>query len=89
MVPLPVSYVPMRETGLPSKMTFVQRVANLGVCSVTRVILDLFFARSFDALKAKFNINPGRSFQEGLGDTELVIFVADFALEFPQPLLPG
>ena len=89
LVPLPASYVPMRETGFPSKMTFVQRIVNLGVYSVTRVLLDLFFVRSFEALKAKFNIKPERSFEEGLGDTELVIFVADFALEFPQPLLPG
>lgn len=89
MVPLPVSYVPLRETGLPSKMTFVQRVVNFGMFIVTRFLLDLFVARSFDALKAKFNIKPERSFAEGLGDTELVIFVADFALGFPQPLLPG
>lgn len=89
MVPLPLSYVPIRETGFPSKMTFVQRVVNSGIYSVTRVILDLFFVRSFDALKAKFNIKPERSFEEGLGDTELVIFVVDFALEVPQPLLPG
>ena len=89
MAPLSVSYVPIRETGFPSKMTFVQRVVNSGIYCVTRVLLDLFFVRSFDALKAKFNIKPDRSFEEGLGDTELVIFVADFALEFPQPLLPG
>ena len=89
MVPLPLSYVPMHETGFPSKMTFVQRVVNLAMHSVTRVLLDLFFVRSFEALKAKFGIKPERSFEEGVGDTELVIFMADFAMEFPQPLLPG
>lgn len=89
MVPLPVSYVPMRETGLTSKMTLMQRVANLGMYSVTKVLLDLLFVRSFDALKANFNIKLERSFEEGFGDAELVIFLADFALEFPQPLLPG
>lgn len=31
MVPMPVSYVPMQESGFTSKMTFVQRVANLGI----------------------------------------------------------
>jgi len=89
MVPMPVSYVPMQETRFTSKMTFLQRVANLGTYCVTRVLLDLFAARSFDALKAKFNIKPERSFEEGFGDAELVIFTADFALEYPQPLLPG
>ena len=89
MVPMPVSYVPMQESGFTSKMTFLQRVVNLGIYCVSRVLLDLFFARSFDVLKAKFNIKPERSFEEGFGDVELVIFSADFALEYPQPRLPG
>ena len=89
MAPMPVSYVPIHESGFTSKMTFLQRAANLGIYCVTRVLLDLFVARSFDTLKAKFNIKPERSFEEGFGDAELVIFSADFALEYPQPLLPG
>ena len=89
MVPMPVSYVPMQESGFTSRMTFFQRVANLGIYCVTRVQLDLFLARSFDALKAKFHIKPERSFEEGIGDAELVIFSTDFALEYPQPRLPG
>lgn len=89
MVPLPVSYVPMRETGFTSKMTFMQRVANLGMYALTKVLLDLLFVGAWDALKAKFNITVERSFKEEFGDSELVIFLADFALEYPQPLLPG
>ena len=89
MVPLPLSYVPMHGSGFTSKMTFMQRVANFGRYSLIKVLLDLLFVRPWDALKVKFNIKPERSFQEGLGDAELVIFLADFALEFPQPLLPG
>lgn len=89
MVPMPVSYVPQRETGFTSKMTFIQRVINLGMYSVAKVLLDLLFVCSMDALKVKFNIKPERSFKESFGDAELVIFLADFALEYPQPLLPG
>ena len=88
MVPMPVSYVPMQESGFTSRMTFLQRVANLGIYCVTTIVLDLFLDRSFDALKAKFHIKPERSFEEGIGDAELVIFSADFALEYPQPRLP-
>ena len=40
-------------------------------------------------LKIKFNIKPERSFQEAIGDAEMVIITADFALEYPLPLLPG
>ena len=42
-----------------------------------------------NALKVKYNTKPERSFQETAGDAEMVIITADFALEYPQPLLPG
>ena len=42
-----------------------------------------------NALKVKYNINPERSFQESAGDAEMVLITADFALEYPQPLIPG
>ena len=89
MVPMPVSYVPQRVTGFPSKMTFMQRAINLVTYCASKVLLDLLLVRSMDALKAKFGINPERSYKDSYGDAELVIFVADFALEYPQPLLPG
>lgn len=89
MVPMPLSYVPIRETGFTSNMTFVQRVMNVGLYCLSKVLLDILFVRSFDALKAKYNINPDRSFKQGYSDSELVIFLADFAIEYPQPLLPG
>ena len=40
-------------------------------------------------MKAKFNINPERSYSESISDSALVLYLADFALEIPQPLLPG
>ena len=40
-------------------------------------------------LKVKYNINPKRSLQEAIGNAELLISTSDFALEYPQPLLPG
>ncbi|XP_078344951.1 2-hydroxyacylsphingosine 1-beta-galactosyltransferase-like [Oculina patagonica] len=89
MVPLPLSYVPMRGSEFTSKMTFMQRVGNVGMYGLIKVLLNLLFVRPWDALKVKFNIKPERNFQEGYGDAEMVIFLADFALEFPQPLLPG
>ena len=89
MVPLPLSYIPIRETGFPGNMTFVQRVMNVGMYCLQHVLFEILFVRSLDALKYKYNINPDRGFKEGYGDAELVIFLADFAIENPQPLLPG
>ncbi|KAL9957670.1 hypothetical protein ACROYT_G034594 [Oculina patagonica] len=101
MVPMPVSYVPQAFTGFSDKMTFMERVVNLGAylegvlnvaaCFGTNLFNNIVYNRPVnpDALKAKYNITPERSFQEAVADAELVIFTADFALEYAQPLLPG
>lgn len=89
MIPMPLSYVPQPLTGLTDKMTFLERVMNLGAYLGGLVFLNVAFARPMDALKVKYNIKPERSFVEAVGAAELVIITADFALEYPQPLLPG
>jgi len=89
MIPMPVSYVPQLLTGLTDKMTFVERVLNLGAYLGGQLFMHIVFARPMNALKVKYNIKPKRSFQETVGDAEMVIITADFALEYPQPLLPG
>ena len=87
--PLPLSYVPMRGSGFPSNMTFIQRVRNVFKYCFGRVLMDLLFICTMDEIKVKFNINPERSYGESYSDSALAIYLADFALEFPQPLLPG
>ena len=87
--PLPLSYVPMRGSGFPSNMTFIKRVRNVFKYCFGRVLMDLLFIRSMNEIKVKSNINPERSYSESYSDSALVIYLADFALEVPQPLLPG
>ena len=89
MIPMPVSYVPQLFTGFTDKMTFLERLLNLGAYLGSQLFMLLVFARPMNALKVKHNIKPERSFQEAVGDAEMVIITADFALEYPQPLLPG
>ena len=89
MIPLPVSYVPLLVSNLSDKMTFVERIKNFGVYLAVQLLMNVKFAGPMNALKTKYNIKPERSFQRALRDTELVIITADFALEYPQPLLPG
>ena len=89
MVPMPVSYVPQLPTGFSDKMNFMERVMNLGAYLGGQLFMYLVFYRPVNALKAKYNINPERSFQEAIGNAELLISTADFALEYTQPLLPG
>lgn len=89
MIPTPVSYVPQQLTGFSCNMTFIQRVVNLGAYFAGQLFLNTMFARSVIPLKTKYNITPEISYQEAVAKVELVIILADFALEYPQPLLPG
>ena len=89
MIPTPVSYVPQQLTGFTCNMTFIERVINLGVYFAGQLLLKMMFSQSVIPLKTKFHIKPEISYEEAVTNVELVIILADFALEFPQPLLPG
>ena len=88
-IPLPVSYVPVLMTSLTSKMSFIQRFRNLGVYIFSQFGTHFMFETSMSPLKEKYNITPEISYHEALANYELLIIEADFALEYPQPLLPG
>lgn len=89
MIPMPVSYVPQLLTGFTDKMTFLERVMNLGVYLGMKLFMQFAHERPMEALKVKYNIKPEQSYHEAAGDVELVIITADFAIEYSQPLLPG
>ena len=89
MIPMPVSYVPQIKLAFTDKMTFVERVINLLAYLGTQVLAIPALCNPMDALKVKYNIKPERSFIETASDAEMVLITADFALEYPQPLLPG
>jgi len=40
-------------------------------------------------IRLSIKLNLEKSYQEAIGDAELVLIAADFELEYPQPLLPG
>lgn len=88
-IPIPVSYVPELLTGFSDEMTFVERAINFGAYLAANVFIKFAFERPLNALKVKYNIKPERSIMQATSDAELVIMTADFALEYPQPLLPG
>ena len=88
-IPLPVSYVPIQMTSFTSKMSFTQRLMNLGAYIFSPFVTRFMFATSMSPLKEKYNITPDTNYYEALANYELLIIEADFALEYPQPLLPG
>lgn len=89
-IPLPLSYVPLHVmTTFTSKMSFTQRLMNVGLYVFYQFALHFMFERSMVPLKEKYNIAPEISCSEAVANFELLIIAADFALEYPQPLLPG
>ncbi|PFX33442.1 UDP-glucuronosyltransferase 2A3 [Stylophora pistillata] len=89
MIPMPLSYVPLLLTGFTDKMTFVERVTNLAFYFGQKLFISMAINKPMNALKVKYNIKVERSFEEAIADVELLLILADFALEYPQPLLPG
>ena len=90
MISMPVAYVPqLSKPDFTDKMTFIQRVLNLAAYLVGKLALSILTDRTMNNLKIEYNIKPERSFHEAAGDAELVLITADFALEYPLPLLPG
>ena len=88
MIPMPVSYIPQVVPGYSDKMTFLQRVVNLGA-SVSIGWFQFVLSQTMNNIKIKYNIKPEQSLWEAQNEAELCIITADFALEYPQPLLPG
>ena len=69
-IPLPVSYVPTRFTQFTNKMSFTQRLVNLGLYILNHLVLQILFARFSSPLKDKYNITSHR---EACVNDELVI----------------
>ena len=90
MIPMPVSYIPqaMSQYAMTDEMTFLQRVANLGMYAAVAFFMSIV-DKSIENLKVKYNIKPEKNFWEVAINAELVLINADFSLEYPQPLLPG
>ena len=83
-----VSYIPDIFSSNTDKMSFVERVANLISHMLTQVTIYQYYAR-FDGLRKEFGVQEQRSFEDSLNNVEVVIITGHFALEYPQPILPG
>ena len=88
-VPMPSSYVPSRLLPFSCEMSFTERVINFFVVNIFQFLLETLSVRSYSSLKEKYNITPEVSYREAVASAELVLFNSHYAVECPQPLLPG
>jgi len=83
-----VSYIPDILSWNTDRMSFVQRVANLlyhVLMSATLMYNDALC----DELRREFDVQEERSFRDSINKVEMIIIMGHFALEYPQPILPG
>lgn len=83
-----VSYIPDVFSSNTDKMSFVERVVNLISHTLTWVTIYQYYAH-FDEIRKEFGVQEQRSFEDALNNVEITIIAAHFALEYPQPILPG
>ena len=87
--PNPLSYAPQPYTGLDDKMSFTDRLVNMGGSLLVNIIGQVFVLAAIDKVKQEYNIKPEVGAEEALEKAELVLVQSHFALDFPRPLTPG
>ncbi|XP_070554723.1 2-hydroxyacylsphingosine 1-beta-galactosyltransferase-like [Ptychodera flava] len=88
-IPSYPSYVPGLLSGLTDKMTFVQRLKNLGYYALSYFVFNLVLLRPYHPIQAEHGIRPDASLYELLRSSEMAFFSFDFSYEFPRPIMPN
>ena len=83
-----VSYIPRMQSFNGREMNFMGRVTNLLFFAFEGVTLSLM-GSGLGKLKTEFNIMPERHFKVSKNMAEMTLIMGHFALEYPQPVLPG
>ena len=83
-----VSYIPSLLSPNSAEMSFMERLQNLFFFGVTKGS-EMHACTLYGELKTEFNIMPERHFQVSIYKAEMTLIMGHFALEYPQPVLPG
>ncbi|XP_070582135.1 UDP-glucuronosyltransferase 2C1-like [Ptychodera flava] len=87
-IPSYPSYVPGLSSGLTDKMTFVQRLKNLGCYALAYFVFNHGLLRPYHTIQSEHGIRPDASMYELLRSSEMAFFSFDFSYEFPRPIMP-
>lgn len=83
-----VSYIPWMFSSGSDKMSFLERVENFFYHTLIAASKPSFLAL-YDCLRREFGLPEEGTFQDSINMAEMVIVLGHFALEYPQPILPG
>ncbi|XP_061670590.1 UDP-glucuronosyltransferase 2C1-like [Syngnathoides biaculeatus] len=88
LAPSPLSYIPMTGSGLPDKMTFLQRIKNLVYFAFGEFQYRFLVAPQYQAVCEQF-FGPEVRYDELVHRADLWLMRADFVFEFPRPTMPN
>ncbi|XP_037904808.1 uncharacterized protein LOC119647761 [Hermetia illucens] len=83
--PSPISYVPSPFSNLPDNMDFMQRLTNLAMVTVERLIYDYYHIPKQVALYKKYFPNAKPSLPDLIRNVSLVLLNTHFSLSYPRP----
>ncbi|KAL9965251.1 hypothetical protein ACROYT_G029022, partial [Oculina patagonica] len=83
-----VSYISEIFSSGSGKMSFAERVENSLYYTLLTAAKPIDFAL-YNGLWREFGLPEERTFQDSINMAEMAIIIGHFALEYPQPFLPG
>ncbi|KAB0353365.1 hypothetical protein FD755_023930 [Muntiacus reevesi] len=87
-LPMPSSYVPGVTSRLTDKMTFIQRLENWLLYTVSDMIYSYYVFPEWDEYYSKVLGKP-TTICEIMGKADMWLFRSNWDFEFPQPYLPN
>ncbi len=88
LAPSPLSYIPITGSGLTDKMTFFQRVKNMGMYLTTQAQNYMGVKLVYQKLCDQY-LGPGYDFNQLMLEADIWLMRADFVFEFPRPTMPN
>ncbi|XP_016347292.1 UDP-glucuronosyltransferase 2C1-like isoform X1 [Sinocyclocheilus anshuiensis] len=88
IAPSPLSYVPFPMLELSDRMSFLERVKNVVMYTITEILVALLITPISNALCEQF-IGPGTSYFSLTQSADLWLHRVDFIFEFPRPTMPN
>ncbi|XP_061621641.1 UDP-glucuronosyltransferase 2A2-like isoform X2 [Phyllopteryx taeniolatus] len=88
LAPSPLSYVPIVGSGLSDKMTFLQKIKNLGYFAIGEFQYRFLVMPQYQAVCDQF-FGPEVRYDELVQRADLWLMRADFVFEFPRPTMPN
>ncbi|XP_039651700.1 UDP-glucuronosyltransferase 2A1-like isoform X1 [Perca fluviatilis] len=88
IAPSPLSYIPITGSGSTDKITFFQRVKNIGLHLLTLIQNQLVTKLVYQKMCDKY-LGPNNDFHQLVLDADIWLMRMDFVFEFPRPTMPN